>query len=110
MELGGLEPKQLQADLKVDKGQFSRWQSGEEGIKWPKLEALQQRCGNSAPALWMFYQSGFDLESVRRLETEITHPIFGYKVSYRRILEVQARLLSRVLLGDLAEYPNFCTR
>jgi CRISPR-associated protein Cas1 len=46
----------------------------------------------------------------RRLETEITHPIFGYKVSYRRILEVQARLLSRVLLGDLSEYPNFCTR
>ena len=45
----------------------------------------------------------------RRLETEVTHPIFGYKVCYRRILEVQARLLSRVLLGDLAEYPSFCT-
>ncbi|MDB4731932.1 CRISPR-associated endonuclease Cas1, partial [bacterium] len=25
----------------------------------------------------------------RRMETEITHPIFGYKVCYRRILEVQ---------------------
>jgi CRISPR-associated protein Cas1 len=46
----------------------------------------------------------------RRLETEVTHAIFGYRVSYRRILEVQARLLSRVLLGDLEEYPNFCTR
>ena len=46
----------------------------------------------------------------RRLESEITHPIFGYRVSYRRILEVQGRLLSRVLLGELAEYPNFCTR
>ena len=46
----------------------------------------------------------------RRLETEVTHPLFGYRVSYRRILEVQARLLSRVLLGDLLEYPNFCTR
>ena len=46
----------------------------------------------------------------RRLETEVTHPLFGYRVSYRRILEVQARLLSRVLLGDLSEYPNFCTR
>jgi CRISPR-associated protein Cas1 len=29
----------------------------------------------------------------RRMETEIVHPIFGYKVSYRRVLEVQARLL-----------------
>ncbi len=46
----------------------------------------------------------------RRLETEITHPIFGYKASYRRIFEVQARLLSRVLLGELEEYPGFCTR
>lgn len=46
----------------------------------------------------------------RRMEAEITHPIFGYRVSYRRILEVQVRLLARTLLGELAEYPNFCTR
>ena len=46
----------------------------------------------------------------RRMETEVTHPLFGYKASYRRILEVQARLLSRVLLGELAEYPPMCTR
>ena len=46
----------------------------------------------------------------RRMEQEITHPIFGYKISYRRVLEVQARLLSRVLLGELAEYLGFCTR
>ncbi len=46
----------------------------------------------------------------RRMEQEITHPIFGYKISYRRVLEVQARLLSRVLLGELADYPGFCTR
>lgn len=71
LELGGKEPKKAQLDLKVDKGQFSRWSSGEEGIKWPKLEALQQYCGNSAPVLWMFHQAGFDLESVRRLETEL---------------------------------------
>lgn len=71
MELGGVEPKQLQADLKVDKGQFSRWQSGEEGIKWQKLEALQLRCGNCAPVLWMFHHSGFDLGSARRRETDV---------------------------------------
>jgi CRISPR-associated protein Cas1 len=46
----------------------------------------------------------------RRLDAEITHPIFGYKISYRRVFEVQARLLSRVLLGELPEYPGFCTR
>ncbi len=31
----------------------------------------------------------------RRLAQEITHPVFGYRVSYRRLLEVQARLLGR---------------
>jgi len=46
----------------------------------------------------------------RRLQTEITHPLFGYKISYRRILEVQARLLARTVMHELHEYPNFCTR
>jgi CRISPR-associated endonuclease Cas1 len=46
----------------------------------------------------------------RRLAHEITHPLFGYKVSYRRLLELQARLLARHLLGELPEYPNFTTR
>ncbi|MCI0440127.1 MAG: CRISPR-associated endonuclease Cas1 [Chloroflexi bacterium] len=46
----------------------------------------------------------------RRLETLVTHPVFGYAVSYRRILEVQARLLSRYLLGELPQYPTFRTR
>jgi CRISPR/Cas system-associated endonuclease Cas1 len=46
----------------------------------------------------------------RRLGQEITHPIFGYKVSYRRLLELQSRLLARYLLGEIPEYPNFTTR
>jgi CRISPR-associated endonuclease Cas1/CRISPR-associated protein Cas4 len=46
----------------------------------------------------------------RRLDQEVTHPLFGYRVSYRRLLEIQARLLGRFLLGELREYPNFTTR
>jgi len=46
----------------------------------------------------------------RRMDTLVTHPLFGYRVSYRRVLEVQARLLGRVLLGEIGDYPNFCTR
>ena len=46
----------------------------------------------------------------QRMQTEIAHPIFQYTVSYRRILEVQARLLSRVLSGELKEYIAFVTR
>lgn len=46
----------------------------------------------------------------RRLAQEITHPIFGYKISYRRVFEVQARLLGRYLAGEIDYYPDFMTR
>lgn len=46
----------------------------------------------------------------RRMNQEITHPVFGYQVSYRRILEVQARLFGRYLSGEIPEYPSFTTR
>jgi len=46
----------------------------------------------------------------RRMSQEITHPVFGYRISYRRVLEVQARLLGRHLAGEIHEYPNFTTR
>lgn len=46
----------------------------------------------------------------RRLETEVTHPRFGYSISYRRVFEVQARLLGRFLSGEIAAYEPFCTR
>ena len=41
----------------------------------------------------------------RRLASEITHPVFGYRVSYRRVLEVQGRLLGRHLMGEIPELP-----
>jgi CRISPR-associated protein Cas1 len=40
-----------------------------------------------------------------RLNEEVTHPIFGYKVTYRRCLELQARLLAKTLTGEIDEYP-----
>lgn len=46
----------------------------------------------------------------RRMDQLVTHPIFGYRVSYRRIIEVQARLLGRFILGEFHEYPEFRTR
>ncbi|MBX3226494.1 MAG: CRISPR-associated endonuclease Cas1 [Labilithrix sp.] len=46
----------------------------------------------------------------RRMDQLVTHPVFGYRVSYRRVLEVQARLLGRFLLGEISAYPQFRTR
>lgn len=46
----------------------------------------------------------------KRMDTLITHPLLGYVASYRRIMETQARLLSRHLLGEITSYPSFRTR
>lgn len=70
-ELAGYElDKELQQELGVDKGQFSRWKSESEGIVWPKLRKLMDACGNDAPVRWMLYQLGYDLSSLRKRESE----------------------------------------
>ena len=46
----------------------------------------------------------------RRLDQEVTHPVYGYKITYRRVLEVQARMLGAYLLGEIPEYVPFMTR
>jgi CRISPR-associated protein Cas1 len=46
----------------------------------------------------------------RRMTTKLRHPLFGYRASYRRSLEIQARLLASVLVGDVSEYRPLTTR
>jgi CRISPR-associated protein Cas1 len=46
----------------------------------------------------------------QRIDTLVTHPLFGYRVSYRRVMEIQARLLARFVTGELAAYQGFETR
>jgi hypothetical protein len=70
-EFAGFElDKTLQAELGVDKAQFSRWHNGSEGIVWPKFTQLMDACGNDAPVLWMMNQRGWELESFRKTESE----------------------------------------
>lgn len=45
-----------------------------------------------------------------RMDALVTHPLFEYRVSYRRMLEIQARLLARLIEGEIGEYPVFVTR
>lgn len=46
----------------------------------------------------------------RRLDVEVTHPVYGYRISYRRVLEVQARVLAAWMLGEVPDYAAFTTR
>ena len=46
----------------------------------------------------------------QRMSSLLTHPVFDYKVSYRRALELQARLLGKTLTGEIAQYIPLLTR
>jgi CRISPR-associated protein Cas1 len=46
----------------------------------------------------------------RRMATKLRHPLFRYRASYRRCLEIQARLLAAVLVGDVPAYRPLTTR
>ena len=46
----------------------------------------------------------------QRLNATIVHPVFDYQVSYRRALELQARLLAKALTGEIEQYVPFMTR
>jgi transposase InsO family protein len=49
-------------------------------------------------------------EWFRRLDTEVSHPEFSYKMAYRRMLEVQGRQLWRFVRGEALTYHGFVTR
>lgn len=46
----------------------------------------------------------------RRLAETVLHNTFGYSVSYRRVLAIQARSLARTLEEDIPTHPPFTTR
>lgn len=86
--------KQLAATLQVDKGQFSRWTSNTEGICWPKISALMDACGNDVPVLWMLHRRGYDLHSLRKLESETEREcrlLREENAALRRVLQAGSR-------------------
>jgi hypothetical protein len=78
--------------VKVDNTQLSRWKKGEEGIKWEKFVGLMDVCGNDAPLLWMVHARGYDVSSIRRVETAVARE--------NRLLREENAALRRVLKGE----------
>lgn len=46
----------------------------------------------------------------RRVDEMVTHPVFGYRLSYRRIFTLEARLLGRFFIGEIQEYHPITTK
>jgi CRISPR-associated protein Cas1 len=45
-----------------------------------------------------------------RKREEVIHPVFKYPTPYRRVVELQIRLLAKVLLGEVNSYIPFTTK
>ena len=102
----GYEPKEVMDAIRIDgkpmdKAQWSRWESGQEGIVWPKFVALMDHCGNDAPLLWMLHARGYDLASLRRQESE-TEQALRLEREKRIKAEEKVRLLTEVISGRAA--------
>lgn len=91
LKAAGLEPKELQLKFKWDKAQWSRWESGQEGVIWPKLTQVMDFCGNDSPLMWMNYDRGYDLARMVKRETELERQV--------RHLREENTALRRVLTG-----------
>ena len=82
------------------------------------LSAINQRMVTShdfiaagdAVALTVRGRRSFYMAYEQRMDQLVTHPLFGYRVSYRRLMEIQVRLLARLLTGEIGRYPVFVTR
>lgn len=46
----------------------------------------------------------------QRKSTVVTHPVYGYRMSYARMLEVQARMLAAYVRGTVPGYSGFVVR
>jgi CRISP-associated protein Cas1 len=45
-----------------------------------------------------------------RMDQLVTHPLFDYRVSYRRLLDIQTRLMGQMIRGEVDTFPVFVTR
>ena len=46
----------------------------------------------------------------RRMADEVTHPVFGYKLSYRRMIVLHARMIAAWLVGEVPTLAFLTTR
>lgn len=74
-------------------------------VSWSDFYIGPESCSLKLPGRKRFFQA-FE----RRMHETVTHPVFEYKLSYRRMLELEARFLSRYLMGELTEYRPIVTR
>jgi len=90
--------KEVHLPLGIDAGHWTRMRSGAAGIQWEKLEAICDLYGNDAPILWMLHRRGWDLNSLRKLETETERQLREAREEISQ-LKHDKRVLAEALWG-----------
>lgn len=62
--------KQVYRELGIDAGHWSRIMRGDAHFPVDKLPELMDLCGNEVPLMWLLHARGYDVATLRHLETE----------------------------------------
>jgi|SRR6185437_7316071 len=90
--------KQVNKELGIDAGHWTRITHGEAHFPVDKLSALMDLCGNEAPLIWLTNARGYDPRSLRKLETETERALREEREALKREREKTA-LLTELLQG-----------
>ena len=71
MRVAGLNAKQVYMTLKIDKGHWSRIESGEAHFPHLKLEAFLDLLGNDIPLQWLAWRRGKGLHTLESEQQRI---------------------------------------
>lgn len=99
IQLSGLDDKEIYLTLGIDAGHWSRMIKGNANFPLEHLPELMRMCGNEAPLLYLVKEMGYDIHSLRPLETETERKL---RVAEERIAKLEAeRAIEMRLLRDI---------
>lgn len=97
ISLGGfVADKELYQPLGIDAGHWSRIHRGEAHFPVDKLCSLMDLQGNEAPLMWLCHQRGYDLNLMRKRESELEKQLRELRAELEH-----SKLKERVLVDAL---------
>lgn len=99
---GFVNDKDLCRSIDIDPAVWARIKSGQAHFPQDKLTEFFDEAGNEAPLLWLLYQRGYDLHSLRKRETE-TERLLREEREKNARLERDNQVLIKAIRGGAVE-------
>lgn len=95
---GFVNDKDLCRSIDIDPAVWARIKSGQAYFPHDKYQDLFDEAGNEAPLLWLLHQRGYDLNSLRKRESE-TERLLRQERERAEKAETENKLLRDLLKG-----------